>query len=204
MFSATLTHHLARVKRGAAGACNAMGPGRLTDGIAALQARTTPDVYSDTPVHMLVVDCKFQRIAGDVLFVATIELDRQRIHLREPLDRQAQESAIVFEIGPDIGIKVIEREGRVTRNGLRIPIEIHQNFASHPGLAIDRKIDKTGPEVEHSRGMKRPLIALAENIGDEFLRGSIVIAQEIVLDAIGIDGMDVRQALRVCFRQIPG
>src|SRR6266849_6014430 len=52
--------------------------------------------------------------------------------------------------------------------------------------------------------MEWPLIALAENVRDELLRRSIVIAQEIALDAIGIDGIDVRQALCVRSRQIPG
>ena len=76
MFRATLTHHLARVERGAAGARNTMGPGCLTDGVAALQARTSPNVYRDTAVHVLVVDCEFQRIAPDVLLVTAIKLDR--------------------------------------------------------------------------------------------------------------------------------
>src|SRR5713101_4726654 len=92
---------------------------------------------------------------------------------------------------------------RAARNRLRIPIEIHQDFPSHPGLAKDGNIDKARTEVEHSRGMERPLIALAENVGGELLRRSIVVAEEIALDAIGIDGMDVRQALRVRSRQIP-
>jgi len=78
------------------------------------------------------------------------------------------------------------------RNRLRIPIEIHQDFSSHPGLAKDRNIGKARTEVEHSRGMERPLIALAENAGGELLRRSIVVAEEIALDAIGIDGMDVK------------
>ena len=74
-FRATLPHHLARVKRSATRARDAMGAGRLTDGVAALQARTTPDVYGDTTVHVLVVDREFQRIARDVFLVATIKLD---------------------------------------------------------------------------------------------------------------------------------
>jgi hypothetical protein len=67
MFRATLIHHLALVKCSAAGARDAMGAGRLTEGLAALQGRTTPDVHDDTAVHVLVVGCKFQRIARDVL-----------------------------------------------------------------------------------------------------------------------------------------
>jgi hypothetical protein len=100
---------------------------------------------------------------------------------------------------------VIERERRAARNRLRIPIEIHQHFASHPGLAKDGKIDKARTEVEHSRGMERPLIALAEDVGGEFLRRSIVIAEEIALDAIGIDGIDLRpwrSDPELTFRQI--
>jgi hypothetical protein len=140
MFRATLIHHLALVKCSAAAARDATG--RLTDGLAALQARTTPDVHGDTAVHVLVVDCKFQRIARDVLLVAAIKLHRQRIHLREPLDREAQESVIIFEIGPDICIKLSEKGAPCgTGSGFRLkstrtfrPIRVSRKIATSARL----------------------------------------------------------------------
>src|SRR5450631_852771 len=52
--------------------------------------------------------------------------------------------------------------------------------------------------------MERPLIALAEDVGDEFLRCSIIVAEEIPCGSVGIDGVNVGQALRVRSGQIPG
>src|SRR6478736_859968 len=52
--------------------------------------------------------------------------------------------------------------------------------------------------------MERPLIALAEDVGGEFLRCSIIVAEEIPFDSISIDGVNVGKALRVRSGQIPG
>jgi hypothetical protein len=39
--------------------------------------------------------------------------------------------------------------------------------------------------------MERPLIALAEDVGDELLRSSIVIPEEIAFGSISVDGVDL-------------
>ena len=72
------------------------------------------------------------------------------------------------------------------------------------GLAVDREVDEAGAEVEHPRGVERPLVALAEDVGGELLRRAVVVGEEVVLLPVRIDGVDVRQRLDVGAGEVPG
>ena len=89
MLGGARAEHLAGVERRAAGARDAMGAGGLADRVAARQAAAAPGVDGDAAVHVLVVDGELQRLGGDVDLVAAVELDRERVHVPQPVDRHA-------------------------------------------------------------------------------------------------------------------
>lgn len=52
--------------------------------------------------------------------------------------------------------------------------------------------------------MEGPLVALSENVGGHFLRIAIVVRQKMVLFALGIQRINVRNGLNIGSRQVPG
>ena len=187
MLGAAQTEHLAGIERGAAGPRDAVRSRGFADGVATLETAAAPDVDGDAAVHMLVVDREGERFARDVLLVAFVEFDRQRVHAREPLDRRGQQRLVVGEIGAHVGVEAIQRERGVAGNRLRVAVEVHQHRAAGLGLAKNREINEAGAEVEHARGMERPLIALAENVRRQFLRGPVIVGEEIALLAFRVE-----------------
>ena len=81
VLGAARAKNLSGVERRAAGPGHAMRSCRLADRIAAGEVGRAPCVDRKAAVHVLVVDREFERIARDVVFVALVELDRQRVHL---------------------------------------------------------------------------------------------------------------------------
>ena len=73
---------------------------------------------------MLIVDGEFERIARDVVFVALVELDRERVHLAQTVERLFQERSSVPKIGPHIRVEPVEVKFGVARNGKRIAVEV--------------------------------------------------------------------------------
>src|ERR1700692_2701943 len=60
----------------------------LAAGVATAETGAAPGVDGDSAVHVLVVDREGEWFARDVLFVAFVEFDRQRVQGREPLARR--------------------------------------------------------------------------------------------------------------------
>ena len=52
--------------------------------------------------------------------------------------------------------------------------------------------------------MERPLVALAENVGNEFLRRPVVVGEEVVFVPVGVGRVDVGHHLHVGAGEIPG
>ena len=89
-------------------------------------------------------------------------------------------------------------------NRFGVAVEVHEYLPVRLGLAKNREINQARTEVEHARGVERPLITLAEDIGDEFLSRAVVIGEEITFAALRVDGIDIGQTLRVGAREVPG
>ena len=106
MFGAARAQDLSGVQRGAARTSDAMGSGRFADCVAALEARLSPGVDRQSAVHVLIVDCEFQRIFCDVVFVVLVEFDGQRVHLAETVEGFFKQSAGILEVGVRVGIEL--------------------------------------------------------------------------------------------------
>ena len=115
MFGATRAEDLAGVERRAARPGHAMRSGRLADRIAPVEAGRAPAIDGEAAVHVLIVDREFERIARDVVFVALVELDRERVHLAKPVERLFQQRASVLKIGPHVRVEPVEIECRRRR-----------------------------------------------------------------------------------------
>ena len=108
---------LSRIQRGAARPRHPVRPRGLADCVAATETRLPPCVDGQTAVHMLVIDRKLERIAGDVVPVPLVELDRQRVHLAQAVQRRFEQCAALAEVRADVVIQFVETEFRLSGHG---------------------------------------------------------------------------------------
>ena len=92
-----------------------------------------------------------------------------------------------FDIIPH---RMMMKNGFQTPDGKRVAVEVHEDLSPGLRLAGDGEIEQARAEVEHARRVERPLVALAEGVGGELLRRSIVVTEEIALDAIALKRLD--------------
>src|ERR1700722_19142375 len=203
MLGAARAKHLASIECGTAWPGHAMRSRGLADGKAAFKIGCAPCVYRKTAIHVLVVDCKFQRISRDVVFVPLVELDRQRVHFAQAIDRFSEQRSAFRKIGPHVVIESVEAELRVARYWKRIAVEVHEDFSARLALPEHREIQQTRPELEHSCCMEGPLVPFAENVGGEFLRGPIIVGEEVVLVPLRVARENIGHALHVRAREVP-
>ena len=152
---------------------------------------------------MLVVDVEGQGRTGNVDAVLPIQLDGERVHLLQAGDGCFLQCLVVFKITAHVGVEAFEREGQIARHGLRVAREVEPDRASQAAFAVDGEINEAGSVVERACGMKRPLVALAEDVGDEFLRRAVIIGEKVVFLALGIGRIDVGHDLHVGAGEVP-
>ncbi|MBA4352862.1 MAG: hypothetical protein C0427_16645, partial [Rhodobacter sp.] len=154
MFGGPRSKDLPRVQRRPAGPGHTMGPGRLSNRIDRGMRTAAPDIHRHPAIHVLVVHGKFQRLGRDVDLVAAVKLDRQRVHVAQPVDRQGLHRSRRAQIGPHIRVQPVKAEPLIPRHGKRIAVEIHEHPPPRRRFPRNRQIDKAGPEVEHPRRME--------------------------------------------------
>ncbi len=180
-----------------------MGPGDLTDRVTACQAAPAPRVHVDAAVHVLVADVEGQGPGLEVVLVHPVQLDGQRVHVPQALDRQLLQGVVVLQVGAHVRVEFVQAERPVAGDRPGIALEVHQDGAALAALDEDRQVHQAGAVIRHARGVEGPLVALAEDVGSQFARGPVVIGQEIVFAALRIHGMDVGDDLHVGPREVP-
>ena len=68
------------------------------------------------------------------------ELDRERVHLAQPIERRFEQRPTVCEVVPNVIIETVEIELCVSGDGEGVAIEVHEDFSSGVRLSVDGEI----------------------------------------------------------------
>ena len=189
---------LGGIQRGAAGAVHAEVAGRFTGDIQAMKVGFPVRVHGNAAVMMLGADRYAQWFGVQINVVVFVQIDGQRIHMRQTGNRRILRCAGVQQIVRRLPAQTVQP--LFQPHGIGAEVHINLPAEGHCFMMNDN-IDNGG--ALDLIDVEGPLIALQENVVQRLLGGVEIIRQELMLAALFINGNIARQHLLIGTGYVP-